>query len=117
MLYGTVVRFFPEKGFGFIRADSGPDVFFHVSALGACQDTPTIESGQSVKYELETFSNRPQPATRDIPTRGASAAAQPRAKLVELIPRIPGGCLEQKEPARQAAHHPHARRKKPTWRR
>jgi cold shock CspA family protein len=52
MNYGTVVQFFPAKGYGFIRGDRGPDIFFHVSALGACREPPPIEPGQAVKYEL-----------------------------------------------------------------
>lgn len=114
MRYGRVVRYFPEKGYGFIRPDRGPDIFFHITALGACSAEPEIRPGQPVKYELE-------PGTEPKPVRRSRAGPQapsperppPRAMLVELIDRIPGGSLEDPADAR----HPRARRKKPTWRR
>jgi hypothetical protein len=39
---------------------------------------------------------------------------RPQAKFVELIDKMPGGVLA---PPAKPAHHPKARRKKPTWRR
>ena len=52
MRYGTIVRWDPQKKFGFIRPDRGPDIFFHITALGACTE-PRIEPGQPVKYEID----------------------------------------------------------------
>jgi cold shock CspA family protein len=113
MQYGTVVKFVPEKGFGFIRPDQGPDVFFHVSTLGACEAEPRIEAGQAVKYELESRAERERRAA-DAPRDGSRP--QLRAKMVELIERMPGGSLDEAD-ERPVQRHPKARRRKPTWRR
>ena len=118
MRYGTVVQYFPAKGFGFIRPDSGPDVFFHVTALGACEPQPPIKLGQPVKYELvvegqSQLPNRAQARDGD----SARNAQKPKAKLVELIDRIPGTARKKVAATRRPAHHPRARHKKPTWRR
>ncbi len=120
MPYGTVARFLPAKGFGFIQAQRGPDVFFHVTALGACESQPRIEPGQAVKYELASEAEQ-QSAGRRRPTAEDAAQPagepQPRAKLVELIDQIPAAVLNSAANEPQAARHPRARRKKPTWRR
>ena len=123
MRYGTVIKFFPEKGFGFIKPDAGPDVFFHVSALGACQAVPDIEAGQPVGFELmrrDEIDALPQHMTRraeaDSRDKNQRAKPQRRAKMVELIDKIPGASLDEIEGKPRAARHPRARRKKPSWR-
>ncbi|MDP6445796.1 MAG: cold shock domain-containing protein [Pirellulaceae bacterium] len=110
MRYGTVVKFFEEKGFGFIRPDVGQDVFFHVSSLGACEVQPQIESGQVVKFELEPKQKRDP----DAPQRSDGKSPQRKAKLVELLDEMPGGSLDERAnllPPR----HPKARGRKATW--
>ena len=52
MRYGTIVQYFTDKGYGFIRPDVGPNIFFHITALGACDPAPQIKLGQPVKFEL-----------------------------------------------------------------
>jgi cold shock CspA family protein len=118
MRYGIVVQFFPEKGYGFIRPDRGSEIFFHVTALGACQPPPLIQPGQAVKYELvpgtepktvrrkRRFDDEPPPPVTE----------RPRAQIVELIDRIPGGLLEETIPSGRPVH-PKSRKRKPTWRR
>lgn len=120
MRYGTVIKFFPEKGYGFIRPDAGPlDIFFHISALGACQPEPVIKEGQPVKYELIP-GTEPKPKRhgkrRDEEEKPAEPPVRPQAEIVELIDKIPGGQLEE-SPLSQRRSHPKSRHRKPTWRR
>ncbi|MEQ8791575.1 MAG: cold shock domain-containing protein [Pirellulaceae bacterium] len=118
MRYGTVVQYFPAKGYGFIRPDFGQDIFFHVKALGELETEPRIEIGQAVKYELvpgtEPKSRRRRKREEEEET--AEEPVRPQALKVELLDKMPGGVLEQSADEKRT-YHPKARRKKPTWRR
>jgi len=116
MRYGTIVQWDQRKKFGFIRPDRGPDIFFHISALGGCAE-PRIEPGQAVKYEVDpkTLPKRRSKKSLDDPKPGEEPL-RPQAMMVELIDKIPGAILDDEGPAARVAHHPKARRKKPTWR-
>ncbi len=49
---GTIKKLIRDRGFGFISAEDGREIFFHITAL---QDT-TFESlieGQSVEFDVE----------------------------------------------------------------
>ena len=49
---GSVVTYFEEKGFGFLRPDNGGrDVFFHISRLSEGQSTD-LTPGAKVLFEL-----------------------------------------------------------------
>jgi len=118
MRYGTVIDYFPARGFGFIQSDTkGPDIYFHITALGACQQPPKILPGQPVKYELipgtEPKSRRRIKREEDEGIK-PERPLRPQAQIVELIDRIPGATLEN-APERRPDRHPRARRKKPTW--
>lgn len=49
---GSVMTYFEEKGFGFLRPDGGgKDIFFHISRLHQGQSTDLVP-GAKVAYEL-----------------------------------------------------------------
>ncbi len=49
---GSIKKIVQDRGFGFIRPERGPDVFFHCSTVqgGAFE---TLSEGQEVDYELD----------------------------------------------------------------
>ncbi len=49
---GKVKMFNKEKGFGFITAEDGNDVFFHYSAL-LMDSFKTAEAGEEVEFDVE----------------------------------------------------------------
>ena len=52
MARGSIKKIVQDRGFGFIRPERGPDVFFHCSTVqgGAFE---SLTEGQEVDYELE----------------------------------------------------------------
>jgi cold shock protein len=55
MTAGTVKWFNANKGYGFIRPESGSDVFVHASAL---QDGGSLQDGQAVEFDLTQGADR-----------------------------------------------------------
>lgn len=55
MPLGTIKKIVADKGFGFITADSGGDVFFHHSKV-ADRKFEALAVGQRVEYTLEQAS-------------------------------------------------------------
>ena len=51
MATGTVKWFNPEKGFGFISQDGGPDVFVHFSAI-AGNGYRNLEENARVEFDI-----------------------------------------------------------------
>lgn len=58
-MQGTVKRFNKLKGFGFITAEDGRDVFFHYSEL-VMDGFKTIEVNAKVEFELVEGERGPQ---------------------------------------------------------
>ncbi|GAA2673070.1 MULTISPECIES: cold-shock protein [Actinosynnema] len=52
MAVGTVKWFNSEKGYGFIAADGGPDVFVHYSAI-VMDGFRTLAEGDRVEFEIQ----------------------------------------------------------------
>jgi CspA family cold shock protein len=59
MANGTVKWFNAEKGFGFITADGGQDVFVHYSAIDM-NGYKVLEEGQKVAFEVGSGAKGPQ---------------------------------------------------------
>ena len=56
---GTVKWFNDRKGFGFIRLESGDDVFVHYSALQG-EGFKTLKEGENVEFEVVQGAKGPQ---------------------------------------------------------
>ncbi|MDY4788051.1 MAG: cold shock domain-containing protein [Bacilli bacterium] len=56
---GTVKMFNKEKGFGFIKAEDGTDVFFHYSAIKV-DGFKTAEVGEAVEFDKEESDRGPR---------------------------------------------------------
>jgi len=56
---GTVKWFNDRKGFGFIRLETGDDVFVHYSALQG-EGFKTLKEGENVEFEVVQGAKGPQ---------------------------------------------------------
>ncbi|MDR1648982.1 MAG: cold-shock protein [Synergistaceae bacterium] len=59
MAQGTVKWFNESKGYGFITADEGKDVFVHYSAIMG-EGFKTLAEGQKVSFEIVNGEKGPQ---------------------------------------------------------
>jgi CspA family cold shock protein len=58
-LKGTVKKLIRDRGFGFITAEDGTEVFFHRSDLVSA-DFDTMEEGAAVEFEMGTGAKGPR---------------------------------------------------------
>ena len=61
MYQGKVKWFSNDKGYGFIEADDGEDVFVHFSGI-LSEGFKTLDEGQSVSFEIIEGNRGPQAA-------------------------------------------------------
>ena len=61
MASGTVKWFNPDKGYGFITQDDGPDVFVHFSAIQG-EGYRNLEENQKVEFDVTPGQKGPQAA-------------------------------------------------------
>ena len=60
---GTVLRFFDQKGFGFIQPENGgKDLFVHINEVEGGQ----IQSGDSVEFEVTEGRKGPQASSVEV---------------------------------------------------
>ncbi len=59
MAVGTIKWFNGEKGYGFIAAEGGTDVFLHYSAI-QMEGYKTLQEGQKVEFEVVQGQKGPQ---------------------------------------------------------
>ena len=59
MTTGTVKWFNPDKGFGFITREDGPDVFVHFSAIQG-EGYRNLEENQQVEFDVTQGDKGPQ---------------------------------------------------------
>ena len=61
MATGTVKWFSPDKGYGFISQEDGPDVFVHFSAIEGA-GYRNLEENQKVEFDVTDGPKGPQAA-------------------------------------------------------
>ena len=52
-MQGSIVRLVRDRGFGFIKAENGTEVFFHASGVTGSTPYDNLNEGQTVSYEKE----------------------------------------------------------------
>ena len=59
LIRGTIKKIIIERGFGFILAEDGKEIFFHRSGL---QGVPfeTLREGQAVQFDIEDAGRGPR---------------------------------------------------------
>ncbi len=115
---GRVKWFNPEKGFGFLSREDGPDVFVHKDALPA--GTEELKPGQRVEFGIVAGRRGDQALqvrVLDAPPSVAKAVAKSQRKkpadmvnIIEDLYRL----LENIEEGYRAGRHPDPKQVKPT---
>ena len=83
MLTGTIARLLIDKGFGFIRDESGIEHFFHRSAVRGA-DFSGLKEGQRVKFAGEESSKGPRAIDVLVDSQRARTNAKRHTAIVTL---------------------------------
>jgi cold shock protein len=108
MFYGVIKNISCDRGFGFIEQSDGPDVYFHAAEVGD-EVFQQLRPNQPVMFELAKRKRDPD----EKPDRKKG----PRAAVLKLIDRLPGGTLPRSPQELAPRHHPKAKQRKATWKR
>ena len=65
MSKGTVKWFNNQKGYGFITAEDGKDVFVHFSGLNM-EGSKTLEEGAAVEFDITDGAKGPQAVNVEV---------------------------------------------------
>ena len=65
MSKGTVKWFNNQKGYGFITAEDGKDVFVHFSGLNM-EGFKTLEEGEAVEFDITDGAKGPQAVNVEV---------------------------------------------------
>jgi CspA family cold shock protein len=105
MTTGTVKSFNPSKGYGFIKTESGADVFVHLSAVRTA-GFRDLRKGQKVSFEI--FDNQGKAAAKNLHIKGpAEDDSGHHFSLAKIGPEITRCNMSQKKTEQSA--------KKRTW--
>lgn len=52
-MQGSIVRLVRDRGFGFIKAENGSEVFFHATGVKGSTPYDSLTEGQMVSYDKE----------------------------------------------------------------
>ena len=106
MFYGYIKNIAADRGFGFIDTGGRQDVYFHAVDIGN-EVFAQLQINQPVMFEFAKRDREVDPAEK----KG------PRAVVVKILHRMPGGLMQRPPQELAPRHHPKARQRKATWKR
>ncbi|MDY2942016.1 MAG: cold shock domain-containing protein [Varibaculum sp.] len=83
---GKIKWFDVERGFGFIGADDGTEVFLHANQLADTSLTP--KAGMKVEFSVADGRKGPQAMAVQIVSKSPSVAKNRRRKAQEMVPLV-----------------------------
>ena len=73
-MQGKIVRLVRDRGFGFIRADNGQEIFFHATGLQS-GSFEQLQEGESVEFDVEPDPRSSRNRAVNVRPSGDEAAA------------------------------------------